>query len=549
MDIASATDQHPIHHRLYESRDSVANALSISPTSNMSTEPQMSPKASQSSTSDDYSIVGHEPDEDTIHTTLASSNGIPPQNAHVVHLSAIEHCMPRAYIRVCLAYRLPHGADLDVIMKNLNGFARRLVDAKPYLAGFVVPAPESKSRIGLSEIRFTNEDFLNFPNVEVRNLSLDGVTTSYDELDKLGLPPSVIRPELVSALPVGTDDELAPAFRMQANIVEGGLIISVYLHHCTADGTGLGFLLSGAALYDEFAFDRHLEANGVPTPSLDARLAAFANRKTIVRQKLSWSEPNQINDRVIHYRERAGASKKPTPAPPGRGCLLAFSREKLEHLETLLKTQTDNFMSSNDALQALLWHHMTKARMPSIEHAAITHSKLLIPVNIRRKLTDPIPESYLGAAVDFAVAELPLHELSSSANYPAILASIALTVRRAIDNVDEAYIRQAIALSLVQNPHIDVRDLMASNMNRAEGADMYITSWEKLGLYDATLDMGLGRPDWVRKPWSKDPGSCVIMPSDDRKPYIEVLVQMTEPDMDRLLADDLFMTYVTRTID
>ena len=90
---------------------------------------------------------------------------------------------------------------------------------------------------------------------------------------------------------------------------------------------------------------------------------------------------------------------------------------------------------------------------------------------------------------------------------------------------------------------------MASNMNRTEGADMYITSWERLGLYDATLEMGLGRPDWVRKPWSKDPGSCVIMPSDDRKPYLEVLVQMTEVDMKRLLADEVFISFVVRTID
>jgi Transferase family len=193
---------------------------------------------------------------------------------------------------------------------------------------------------------------------------------------------------------------------------------------------------------------------------------------------------------------------------------------------------------------------MTKARLPSIRDPAITKSKLLIPVNIRKKLKEPISESYLGAAVDFATAELSISALSASgADNPSALAETALVIRRAIENVDEAYIRQAIALSLVKDPNIDVRDLMASNMNRTEGADMYITSWERLGLYDATLGMGLGRPDWVRKPWSKDPGSCVIMPSDDRKPYMEVLVQMTESDMERLLADEVFISYVIRTSD
>ena len=78
---------------------------------------------------------------------------------------------------------------------------------------------------------------------------------------------------------------------------------------------------------------------------------------------------------------------------------------------------------------------------------------------------------------------------------------------------------------------------------------MYVTSWEKLKLYDVKFEMGLGRPDWVRKPWSKDPGSCIILPYDERKDYLELVVQMTEPDMSRLLDDLDFKEYVVRVID
>src|SRR4051812_9083084 len=42
---------------------------------------------------------------------------------HVVRLSSIDHCMPRAYIRVCLAFRLPH---LDLARKALIGLGRFL---------------------------------------------------------------------------------------------------------------------------------------------------------------------------------------------------------------------------------------------------------------------------------------------------------------------------------------------------------------------------------------------------------------------------------------
>jgi hypothetical protein len=174
----------------------------------------------------------------------------------------------------------------------------------------------------------------------------------------------------------------------------------------------------------------------------------------------------------------------------------------------------------------------------------------LIPVNIRRKLKEQIPDSYLGAAVDFATAE---RDLAKFGHYhhedPQPLVEAALIIREAINRVDEPYIRQMIALAGDPNPSIDVRDLMASNMDRTGGADMYITSWEKFDLYNATLELGLGPPDWVRKPWSKDPGSCVIMPDDSRKPFLEVLVQMAVPDMEVLLKDKAFMYYIDDTID
>ena len=192
---------------------------------------------------------------------------------------------------------------------------------------------------------------------------------------------------------------------------------------------------------------------------------------------------------------------------------------------------------------------MTIARRHSLPETTRT-SKLFIPVNIRNKFKKPLSDSYFGAAVDFGCAEMSINHMSIySADSPWQLAETAVAIRHAIDTVDEPYTRQLIALANRPDPDIDVRDVMASNMNRGEGADMYITSWERLGLYEATLEMGLGKPDWVRKPWSKDPGSCVVLPRDDRKSYLEVLVQMREDDMVRLLKDEVFMSYVVRTTD
>ena len=121
-------------------------------------------------------------------------------------------------------------------------------------------------RVGAVEIRFSDKDFLEYPDVNVRHLTGNDIPYSYGQLDEVGLPPSLIKPELVSTLSESADENRAPAFRVQ-DVVERGLIVSVYLHHCISDGTGLGLLISGSVLIDGFAFSRHLDPKGYEIPN------------------------------------------------------------------------------------------------------------------------------------------------------------------------------------------------------------------------------------------------------------------------------------------
>lgn len=470
---------------------------------------------------------------------------------HIIELSTIERCMPRAYIRVCLAYRLMHQTQVPSVVRRLNEFIHKIVDAKPYLAGYVVLQDKSIST-GPVEVRFTTTDYVDYPDVEVCNL-LDehGNLVDYNELDAQGLPPSSLNPEKVAKLPASmADEKRAPVFRARANIAKGGIVVSFYLHHCISDGTGLGQLVAGSIAGDPFMFDRHANEVSDFAPSLDTRLTEFANMKTILRKQLSWSDPNQIASirKLCCNRLDVNNGIRPTN-PPGRGCVITFSDKAVDQLRGQLLIHLPHMiLSKHDVLQAFIWRSMSRARLPSIKHhSKITVSKLLIPVNIRNRISPPLPESYFGAAVDFAIAEYELDSLVS--NDVASFSQAARIIHEAILAVNEPYIRQAIGLARSSDPNVDVRDLLASNMNRVSGADLYITSWERLDLYNSTLDMGIGTPDWVRKPWSRDPGSCIVLPRNPQKAQYEVVIQMTVDDMARLLEDLEFRKYVTRVID
>lgn len=483
-------------------------------------------------------------------TSLSLDTCDDPDAEHVIHLSSIEHTMPRAYIRVCLAYRLPEDKNLDHVVANLNNFIRNTVNAKPYLSGYVRPVDKHRPA-GPAEIRFSNEDFLHYPDVEVRALCDESnQLMDFDELDAQGLPPSKLHPDKVAVLPaVRADEERAPVFRAQANVVRGGLVVSFYLHHCISDGTGLGLLVTGAIQDDDFAFKRHLEDQGFKTPPVGERLAAFANRKSIERSGLSWSDHNQTPDRVLSFRRLGHPNGHYPTNPPGRGCVISIPDSAIDELRNCLASYLPSVnFSRHDIIQSFIWRHMARARLPVVRrNSTRTTSKLLIPVNIRNRLKERLSDFYFGAAVDFATAEFDLTTLAG--HDLGVLAEAARTVRAAVEKVDEPYIRQSIALARSSDPTIDVRDLLASNMDRVTGADMYITSWERLGLYEAELEMGLGKPEWVRKPWSRDPGSCIILPRNTRKQQFEVVIQMTEDDMGRLLGDSDFMRCVSRVID
>jgi hypothetical protein len=288
---------------------------------------------------------------------------------------------------------------------------------------------------------------------------------------------------------------------------------------------------------------------------LSSRLNEFANQKSCLRSALSWSYPNMISDRHIQYKSTTEVDNTPKrPNIPGRGCVFTFQDGKLSEIKASLDaelkmTSPHLSLTTTDVIQTLLWHHMTSARVRSLlPEYGVKESKLLTPVNLRNKLKDPVVrENYFGAAVDFAAAQLSLQHLQKKD--PASMTVTALAIHEAIGKVDASYVRAAIALSNSTDPTVDVRDLQASNMNRTTGADMYITSWERMELYSADLNLGLGKPDWVRKPWSKDPGSCIILPRNPKKSVVEVVVQMTKDDMARLLDDNEFMAIVSGVIE
>ncbi len=519
---------------------------------------------------------------------------------HTVILSLLDQGMPRHYTRFCLAFRLGETPASEPISR-LEAFFRRTFQAKPWLAGYACPAQGGSVPMGRLEIRFSQRDIENF-QVKVQELTEDKLSLTYDELCELGMPPSKIPRDLVSSCPDRRPDtEPAPILDVTVNIIRGGLLVALFLHHGVTDGASMGTIISGQL---------YRETSNIPllTPT---DLAAKAHAEAETRLPLSSIPPDQPIGTHLEYKRALRAlgqtpiSSLPAPAPSEvTSHIFVFSDHTLANLKFSLNTLVQSspnseipWITTHDALQSLLWQHLTNARLPSLTSTAATTplpttSTLLIPVNIRKRINPPLPPTYLGGAVALAPATLPLtsllpptttHKLHPEAVAKVVdrayLLSTAIAIHTAIARVNDTYVREVLALTSTQD---SVKNMVDLNVDTARGLDLCITSWAVLPIFDdqgaeaeggvegaggvrvgvgqkggikSDLGMGLGLADFVRKPWSTDAGGCIILPRDRRrardggKGGLEVLVQLKTGDMERLMRDAEFMECVERVID
>lgn len=116
-----------------------------------------------------------------------------------------------------------------------------------------------------------------------------------------------------------------------------------------------------------------------------------------------------------------------------------FSPERLRALRAAAEpvNKADAWVSTNDVLCALLWHHITIATQ--LKDSAYEAIAFQVPCNIRGRLSSRSNPEYVGNAVVHAYVSYPIKQLYSTA--PNCLHSAASAVRKAIDRLDEPTIR------------------------------------------------------------------------------------------------------------
>ncbi|KAF2460417.1 transferase family-domain-containing protein [Lineolata rhizophorae] len=431
-------------------------------------------------------------------------------------LSLFDQTMLRTYIRTIACFPFPDASRASEANEAIKAGLQATISQYPFLAGKICLGPSGKDDGKLS---------LSYPR-KAQGVSEAGIFTLKDFADP-SKPESVIH--------------------VQANYIDGGLLLSVYLHHSVGDGVSIGTLIrclaenvrlrgefkSKAAAADPSLSRRELDQRAFPpgTPHLPTPEFRIVDirESSIVPSNLPHAQV-QVSGRLFVLTAAMRAELK---------------AKVMDHIKNSDDYRPGWWVSTMDCVAALIWILVTRARAPHLDHTVET--KIGMTMDVRKKLN--LPSDYFGNAVLFTFTSLPVKHLVDEARpFYALVAGAASKIRLAYLHFTETAILHRLTMMAGLK---DVRNISCA-IDFNHGHDVFWNSWGDFGC-DAEFNIpgaASDTPQWIRKPWSRQDGGNMLMPKKPGKDVDwEVLVQLEMPDMERLCSPGGLAEWAARIIE
>lgn len=315
-----------------------------------------------------------------------------------------------------------------------------------------------------------------------------------------------------------------PVLAAQANFIERGLLLTIGVHHSICDATGLDTIL------ETWAFNTCAAAGSGSFSKYDP----VSND----RMPLSRGLPAEVADfpeYVILPTPQTDGPQMGPPAfemPPMTSKIFYFSPENLVCLKTTAKAY-----STNDALCAFFWHHMTLARNPSTNTCDDNKtSSIGFAVNIRGRTSPPLPSTYLGNASFMSITQRLL--VTSLKELESGLVVAAAAVRSAVNNSNKPNIVPLTIGLLSSRPNAQDFKFACHGFL---GPDLTSTSWADIGARKRPWGV-LGKPDGFRIPYEGADGTMAVLPRLEDG-GLEVMAALETRAMERMVTNEEFIRF------
>lgn len=362
----------------------------------------------------------------------------------ITRLSDLDLLMPKLYVHMIEVFSLPPGTDKEQIVSNLTRGLSLTLGDYPVLAGTLHFDNDTK-RILVK----TGHDAS--AGLYVRGIDGhdDVGVDSFSNLDKhdfsthLFDPAKVLPATFVGTFPVPSSDistEGPPVCGFQVTFIEGGLVLGLAMTHQVCDGPGCEGVLASWARHSA-AISRGDADGASPTGEFPSR-----DILTYVGEPISREAWEDLGAKFPSNKTRE-APPAPPPAdfkmPVVKSRVWHFPKSKLAELKTMCakdcKTGT-GYISTYDALLAVLWRALVRAKQPLVQPAPDAPSRTVHAVNARGRTRPEIPSAYIGVGVTMPQSEALTVADVLGGDLEATLPLLAHAVRATTSQVTPEYV-------------------------------------------------------------------------------------------------------------
>ncbi|KAL6229494.1 hypothetical protein BDW75DRAFT_225036 [Aspergillus navahoensis] len=442
-------------------------------------------------------------------------------------------CSPFLYklytqLGIIFAVSEPSSTITDTLRDGLD----RLAEGFPWLAGTVVNEGARDGVTGTYRIVPSDQKI---PLV-VKDLRDDASAPTMENLRQSNYPftmldEKIIAPCLTLNLPgskIGLAATSSPVFAVQATVITGGLILTVVGQHNVMDMTGQGHIID---LLSKACHNQPFTDEEISIGNMD-------RSKTIAFLDDPFDPALELKHQMVRPPPASNGKGSATLPPSSRWAYVTFSAASLETLKleaTQTKFTSTSFISTDDAVCALIWKCTARVRLQCLEPG--TKSVFARAVDVRERMG--VPTTYLGMFQNMTYNKDTLQSLVEQP-----LGVIASQLRRKLDPkvVDLAYNTRALATFQAQSA--DKTNISATACVDASSGIM-LSSWAKINTFELDFNLGLGKPEAVRRPAFVPVESLIyIMPKSPNRD-MAVGISLRVEDWERLKADDEWVRYAT----
>lgn len=426
---------------------------------------------------------------------------------------------------IVIAYGLRTHGSTEECIKSLENAAEQIMEAFPWVAGHVIYQGSGPGKTGLAAVVPYAPGERPTP-VIVKDIS--DATASLDDIIEAGGPMSMLDGEVLAerkGLPHSYDENQgsAPVWVIQANIIEGGILLCFQGNHHIMDMNGMAHLMH---LYSK-------ALNGEPFTDNEIK-HGNRERRGVIKLLSPGDEKTDISRFMVKTVPPAN-SEANAVAPDVQWVYLHFSGRKLAELKAGAQG-ADQWISTDDALSAFIFQRITAARMKRIEklQPKITFCRA---VNGRRYLDPQLPKEYMGHVVTCTYTDVPLNSPAATSDVGAL----ARQIRADILGIKSNYI-QSIATALHE---LDDKSALSYGAPLTmAGWDLMLSSFAGLGLNEIDFGNVLGgKPAFTKRPRFAPIESLLYFMPKTAEGDVEIAACLRSDDIQTLKNDEEFLEY------